>query len=215
MASPFQLADIAALKAWVPDVGQANDEQLDVCLNAATRQIQGMTGRAFQRQAVIERLSGKNAQGPDKDTLLLNAAYAPIDVTVPVIVTENGNAVSATFTYDTSAIVFVDAGPPGIIPATPKLTRQIAAAMLVTGQYPYSSSWYPGVGNITVSWTGGFAPAAIPTEIAQVCCYCAWDMFKGPTRMNKTSRSGQGASSSFTNELPYWATQIIEMWRLR
>jgi hypothetical protein len=192
--------------------------ELDACLSAATREIQGVTGRSFEYQSVVETLDGNAADGQGSDILQLNPAFAPIDPAVPVVVTENGVVLSTSFVYNPAAIVIVDKGKAGPLPARPRLIRQIAQAGFAASQYggsPYCKPWTPGLRNIVATWSGGFQFGSYPDELVKLCCFFANEMATYPTRANRVSRSGQGSSSGYDDKLPGWAQRVIDYWRLR
>ncbi len=214
----FKLADVGFLKSWVTGLNDIQDEELDNCLAAATREIQGITGRVYEYKQVSETLHGNDAQGRCGDILPLSRAYAPIDTAVPVVVTENGVTVTTSFVYSTSAGAFVDVGPAtSLLPTQPRLRRRGSASLMTTGGLAVSG-WCPGLANITATWTGGYKVDAthfIPLDLQKLCAFMANEIFKAPTRAGKTSRSGQGGSASFMDDLPKWCLRILNTWTLK
>lgn len=199
----FQLAAISDLKSLFSDLGgTGGDAELDNCLYAATAQIQGITGRRFEYASITETLSGRNVRGRNRDVLPLSLSLAPIDKAVPVTVTENGVALTTSFSYSLSAGVIVEPGPDVLPPWQPMLRRQGCV------------SWADGNSNIVATWSGGFKAngVPVPADLIKLCCWFAWDIFESPTRSQKTSRSSGGSSASYEDKRPLWVVDILEAW---
>lgn len=219
MAAPWTIATLDQLKVYRPPLAatSANDEGLTACLAAATGLIQGRTRRILQRAQITEWFNGADAHGKNGEVLHLSKAYAPIDLTASITVTEDGTTLTVASTYDASADAIVDPGPTNMIPGLVRLIRQNVAPVAAVG---YSGvlllpRWSSGYRNISVQWTGGYADGSLPAPLVQACCDIAWRLWQEGGQTSTASRSGGSTSRSVVREFPKWIESILDQWTIR
>ena len=190
------LVDLASAKAFCLVVGAAQDGALESLINAATLSIEEYCNRLWKERAVSERV-----EGPAATHLWLRAV--PLKATVAV-----------TVTVDDVAQTVWKQEADGL---------QSAFDVIARPDHLYRrAGWRPGTGdpyNVLLSYTGGYAAAAIPAPVKQACLYVVQKLFRDSQRQlaEVAQVAGPMGSVNFIDNagLPRMARMLLDPYRLR
>lgn len=182
--------------AQQPEAG-TDDTEIEEMIDAAAAWIKAHTGRLLEEDAaIVEILDGEGPRvgGRYREILYLARANKPFGSTLPVVL-ENGESLTVASGYSTTAPVIW-------VPAEGKLIRQGGNQQVVSPSWARTSQgWSRGYQNISVTYTGGYAAAAVPENIKQVMRELTGLFYKDPQRVGTASKSKAGHAVTLLREL--------------
>lgn len=189
------LVTIAEVKTWVAgdgvsDITGVNDTVLTECVLAAGEEIIEETSRIWEKAAFTEVFDGDAAKGKSGEILTLRR----FPVTYPgdaITVTENGVSLVVAAGYSLSAGVIVKGHA---LEDRCRLVRTTGA-------------WAPGIQNITVGYSAGFA--TIPSRIKFVAKELAWLYYQEGRKVGLGSVAQAGSSRGLVHQLSQISRDIL------
>lgn len=202
MAGALDLITVDEAKASLfpghPEVTQADDLLGDV-VSAVSVYWQTWFGTNYARQAYTENRSGRGRRS-------IWSFHRPVEPTNPApTVTENGTGLVVVTGWNPNADVSFD-------PATGEFRRLPGPTLLqsLAGNPTLPGRWSEGFLNVVLSYTGGYAVSAVPTDLKLLVKYCVGLVWKTlDTKRVGVAREqfGQG-SLEFDKDLPDYYMRI-------
>lgn len=200
------MADLITLDEAKEYLGFAEDDEHDdillLFLKAGSDVFRSITGLNWDQRGYTETRSGKGTRS-------IRVRQRPIAATPLPTATENGTTLTVAVGFSTTADVVVELGDedtPGAFHRRTGPTVVAPPVALVPGV------WAPGVLNIVLGYTGGFAVADVPEDIKVFVKYATAFLWKHTDKkeIGVAQRSvGQG-STTFLEEMPKVYRDIAE-----
>jgi hypothetical protein len=191
----------------------ADTEVLDRVLLAAERWVQLETNWIYE--VVTARttfLDGDRALGRNREILRLPVKHRRVlydPGTYEVVVTENGEALTVTTGYTTTADVqLVNANAERTLELVRRATSNDS---LLSSQGTVPAGWARGYQNIAVTYQSGWLEADIPDDVKHVVLEVALLLYSSPKRTAKASGSTKGRSVTISDALSTYAQRVIEL----
>ena len=190
------LVELKAAKDFLLVVGMADDALIEAAINAATLTVESYCNRLFKERTVTaQRVEGVNAPR-------LWLSVVPLKATSTVTVTVNDVA---------QTVWKVEAD--GL---------QSAFDVIARSDHLYRrAGWAPGSGdpyNVLLTYTGGYAAAAIPSPVQQACLYVVQKLFRDSKRQLAEVaqvNTPMGGITILDSALPRMARLLLDPYRLR
>lgn len=170
-----------------------HDDELNAIIPAVSEDIRRYTGFDWDARSYVERRDGQNVRG----LLALKGGLPGPPIVSVEGVTENGTALVVATQYSTSADVVVDLERGWFY-------RQGGTTPVSGGLAATPGLWCPGLLNVVLSYTTGYAVAAVPADIKLVAKEACAIFFVRTDRkwQGIQSRSAGHGSVSIVDELP-------------
>ena len=178
-----------------------HDDELNAIIPAVSEDIRRFTGFDWDTRAYTERRDGQNVRG----LLALRGGLPGPPIVSVEAVTENGTALVVATQYSTSADVVVDLERGWFY-------RQGGTTPVSGGLASTPGLWCPGLLNVVLSYTTGYAVASIPADIKLPAKYAAGVFLKHVDAkwIGIQSRSAGQGSVSIIDELPALYLGMLE-----
>ena len=194
---PNALVDLATAKGFVIVTGDASNGAIEAAINAATLTVEDYCNRWFKERTV----TAERVEGPCAVHLWLRAV--PLKASAAV-----------TVTVDAVAQTVWKQEADGLPSAFDVIARQ---------DHLYRrAGWAPGSGdpyNVLLTYTGGYAAAAIPAPVKQACLYVIQKLFRDSQRqlaeVAQVNTPMGGISLIDNAGLPRMARALLDPFRLR
>lgn len=139
----------------------------------------------------------------------LRVRNRPVAVSPAPTVTENGTSLVVSTGYSETADVVVDL-------AEATFYRMASGATFISGtRSAIPGRWAPGVQNVVIGYTGGFATGFIPSDLVLLAKWMVGFAWHHPDRqeIGLAGRTSAGGTINFLEDLPKFYQKILDRHR--
>lgn len=189
------LLDLATAKSFLVVVGAADDGPIEAAITAASTMIEDYCNRLFLERTISERVEGPRGAHLWLQAVPLKAAAAvtvAVDDVVQTVWKEEADGLPSSF---------------DVIARPDHLYRRCGWGGAARDPY-----------NVLLTYTGGYAAAALPAPVKQACCYVVQKLFRDSKRQLAEIaqvNTPMGGVSLLDSGLPRMARLLLDPYRLR